>query len=76
MQDSLIPYLIVIIKVLETGIFSDVWKKSFVIPIHKSRDKYWGCSYGPVTVISAIPKIFESIVYEEIYRSIEKKIIP
>lgn len=50
---------------LETGQFPDVWRTALVVPIFKSS----------ISIISAISKIFENVVYNHFYPLIKHYII-
>lgn len=51
---------------LTTGIMPRAWKKSFVVPIHKSGDKHNARNYRGISKLSVLPKVFEKIVYDQI----------
>ena len=52
---------------VRTEIFPDEWKIAKVTPIyiHKADKKNLCGSYRPVSVLSAVSKVFEKIVYEQ-----------
>ena len=47
---------------LETGVFPEVLKMAFVIPIHKKESKLEISNYRPISILSNINKIFEKIM--------------
>jgi len=52
---------------LFSGIFPDIWKTSFIHPIPKpSSDLSNITNYHPISLISLIPKMFESLVANKI----------
>ena len=63
-------------KSLSSGIFPSLWKKSFVFSTHKSEDKSNGANYCQISIISALAKIFESIVSTKISEFLFNKIGP
>ena len=51
-----------------TGIFPCDWKLAKVSPIFKNGSKSDLNNYWPISVIHAIAKIFEKIVYDQLYQ--------
>jgi hypothetical protein len=52
---------------INTGIFPHEWKESRVSPVYKSGARNDPSNYHPISVIPVIAKIFEKIVYEQLY---------
>ena len=62
------PSLTIIFKKsIETGIFPCEWKVSRVTPLFKKGDKNNVDNYRPISVVSTVSKIFEKIVYSQLY---------
>ena len=57
------------------GIFPEIWKKSFITPIHKSGDKVNVWNYRPISKLSAIPKIFESIITKKLSLLVSQQLV-
>ena len=50
-----------------SGIFPDDWKCARVIPLFKQGDSSDLNNYRPISVISVVAKVFERIVYDQLY---------
>lgn len=75
--DSLIyPLYKLFNKSLTSGCFPALWKKSYLTPIHKKGDKSDISNYRPICIISALPKLFESLVLDTIVKPINNIIVP
>lgn len=62
-SDLISPYITLIFNLsLSTGVFPDNWKSAKVTPIFKQGDKRNMNNYRPISVISAVAKVFERIV--------------
>ena len=56
----------------ETGVQPEKLKMAKVIPIYKKGSKLSTSNYRPISLLSNINKIFETIVFERVYGFIEK----
>ena len=54
-------------KSLLSGIFPDDWKCARVTPLFKQGEASDLNNYRPISVISVIAKVFERIVYDQLY---------
>jgi len=61
------PLTKLINQCLETGQFPDQLKIAKVIPLHKKEDASTMNNYRPISLLPAISKIFERIMYDQIY---------
>jgi hypothetical protein len=52
---------------ITTGIFPTEWKQARVTPIFKKGEKTDPGNYRPISVISSISKIYEKIIYDQLY---------
>jgi len=53
---------------LRTGIFPNEWKNARVTPVYKNSGKRNDPSnYRPISVISVVAKVFERIIYDQLY---------
>ena len=61
------PLQLIFDKSLKEGVFPVLWKKANVTPIHKKGDKHDLKNYRPISVLPICGKIFEKILYNNIY---------
>ena len=53
---------------IATGIFPDEWKKARVSPVFKKGTKSDPNNYRPISVIPVVSKIFEKLIYDQVYQ--------
>jgi hypothetical protein len=59
-----VPLTFVFNLSLSAGVFPAIWKETFVVPIFKSGDNRDVSCYRGISILSAIPKIYEIMVYD------------
>ena len=52
---------------LGQGIFPDDWKCGRVAPLFKAGDRNDVNNYRPISVISVVAKMFERIIFDQLY---------
>lgn len=55
---------------LSCGTFPSCWKLTRISPIFKKGDSALVSNYRPVTILSNFAKVFDSLVYSEVYRNV------
>ena len=62
-----VPLHIIFKNILETGIFP-----ANVTPIHKTKDKQTVTNYRPISLLPIFEKVFERIVFKNLYNFLTK----
>ena len=63
----LAPITLIIRQVIHTGIFPEQLKIAKVIPIYKKDDDTIFSNYRPISILPAISKIIEKVIYGQMY---------
>ncbi len=75
LADSLaLPLSILFNKSLRERVFPDRWKMGFISPIFKEGDKQDVTNYRAVSILCAISKIFERLMFDVLFDRIKDKI--
>ena len=77
--DSVItePLSIIFKNYIDSGVFPDTSKMSCIIPAHKKNNKFSLNNYLPVSFSPICPKIFERIIYNNVFLFLEdNKLLP
>lgn len=61
---------------LSTCSFPSLWKSAFISPIHKKGPKQDVCNYRPISKLCVVAKIFEKVVYNNVYQAIQNSFSP
>ena len=57
---------------LSSGIFPDSWKVARVAPIFKEGPTDERSNYRPISVLPAVSRLFEKLVYDQLYRYLDE----
>lgn len=71
-----IPLTILFNTSLKLGYFPTIWKKSYLIPLHKSGSLIDASNYRGIAKLNAIPKLFEKLVTNSISHFVSPIIHP
>ena len=65
------PVTVLINQMWNTGIFPDKLKIAKVVPSYKKGDNTLFSNYRPISILPSLSKIFEKIVYSQLYTYFE-----
>ena len=73
----LCPVLVHIFNLsLASETFPAAWKRSVVVPLHKSGDRSMVNNYRPVSLLCSLSKVYEIVLHTRLYAYFCRKIIP
>jgi hypothetical protein len=50
-------------KMLRDGVFPDRLKYAIIRPLYKNGDKCDACNYRPISLLTSLSKVFETVIY-------------
>ena len=71
-----IPLCIMFNMSLESGVFPSIWKSSYIVPLYKSGNKNCVNNYRGIAKLSAIPKLFEALLINDIFFKVKSFLSP
>lgn len=75
--DSLsLPLSLIFKRSIAEGVVPAIWKSAFITPIHKKGQKNRVDNYRPISKLCLIAKIFERIVYNQVYAALKSSFCP
>ena len=57
---------------IQQGIFPDLLKRAKVLPLYKKNEDFLFCNYRPVSLLPGVSKVFERILYNQMYEYFTK----
>ena len=61
---------------LKSSTFPDIWKSSYIVPLHKKGSKSDISNYRGISKLSAIPKLFEKIITDILKHQVSQNVSP
>ncbi|KAG7298081.1 hypothetical protein JYU34_018851 [Plutella xylostella] len=61
------PLTIIFFRSIRDGIYPSRWKEAHIVPVHKKGSKTTIEHYRPISILNIFGKVFEKIVYDNIY---------
>jgi hypothetical protein len=70
-----LPLCLIFNHAISTCVFPDKWKLSYVTPIFKAGSRNDVTNYRGIAILSAIAKLFELLIYKNIYKDLQRLIL-
>lgn len=69
-----LPISLLFKRSLRDGTVPEIWKKAFITPVHKKGQRTEVSNYRPISKLSIIGKVFERIIYDQVYAAIKNSL--
>jgi hypothetical protein len=70
------PLSLLFTEIYNSNIIPSQWKEAFIIPVFKKGDRHDANNYRPISITSAICRLFEKLIAVKIRRTYFHRIIP
>lgn len=70
------PLSMLFTRSIQEGVVPAIWKSAFITPVHKNGDKSNIKNYRPISKLCIFAKLFERIVYTQVYNFLKASFIP
>ena len=60
---------------IDTGEFPQEFNNADIIPVHKTKEKSDKTNYRPVSILPNLSKIYEKLIYDQLYDYFEKTLL-
>jgi hypothetical protein len=69
------PLQIIFNRSVSEGCFPKIWKTANITPIHKTGDKSDMSNYRPISILSPVSKVFESVVKDHLTHFLRPRLL-